>query len=71
MKIPTSVRLDQDVYDRIKSIATVDRRSIAEVVAWAVERGLPSLEAELHIKEAALRAEPPEIKIGTQKKQAA
>ena len=58
MKIPVSARLDPDVFERVKTLATVDRRSIAEIIAWAVQTGLPTLEAQQAAKAAALREEP-------------
>jgi len=39
--------LEQALYERVSRVATVDRRSIAEVIAAAVAAGLPLLEEEL------------------------
>jgi len=47
-KVQTGTSLEEDVMRRIKLIAKVDRRSVAEVIAWCVELGLPKLEDELH-----------------------
>lgn len=49
-KIQTGTSLEDQLMKRIKLIAQVDRRSVADVVAWCVELGLPRLEAELHQK---------------------
>lgn len=54
-KQPASVRLDSDTFERVKTLATVDRRSVSEIIAWAVERGLPALEAEQIAKQSILR----------------
>ena len=47
-KIQTGTSLEDALMKRIKLIAHVDRRSVADVVAWCVELGLPRLEEELH-----------------------
>ena len=47
-KTQTGTSLDADTMQRIKLIAQIDRRSVADVVAWCVELGLPRLEEELH-----------------------
>ena len=57
-KQPASVRLDSDTFERVKTLATVDRRSVSEIIAWAVERGLPALEAEQIAKQSILRDNP-------------
>ncbi len=46
-KTQTGTSLEEEVLKRIKLIAQVDRRSVADVVAWCVELGLPRLEEEL------------------------
>ncbi len=66
-----SNRLDQETADRLALIAKVDNRTRALAMAMAIRAGLPILEAQLESRQQALRAEPPKIKIGTQKKQAA
>jgi hypothetical protein len=49
-KKQAATSLEESIMERIKRIAIVDRRSIAEVVAWAVEKGLPEVEEELRSK---------------------
>ncbi len=66
-----SNRLDQETADRLALIAKVDNRTLAQAMAMAIRAGLPILEAQLESRQQALRAEPTQIKIGTQKKQAA
>jgi hypothetical protein len=51
--------LETAVMDRIQRIATVDRRSVAEVLAWCVELGLPRLEEELRERFGKLSDAPP------------
>lgn len=46
-KIQTSCTVEPEVHERIKLVALVDRRSVADVVAECVRRALPQLEAEL------------------------
>lgn len=46
-KIPASTSVEEELLARIKLIAQVDRRSVAEVIAWCAELGLPLVEAEL------------------------
>jgi len=47
MKTPASVRLEPEVFTRIQTLATVDRRSISEIVAMCAEAGLPQVEAAI------------------------
>lgn len=47
-KHQTGTSLEEALMKRIKMIAQVDRRSVADVVAWCVELGLPRLEEQLH-----------------------
>jgi len=46
-KVQTSCTVEPEVHERIKLVALVDRRSVADVVAECVRRALPQLEAEL------------------------
>ena len=46
-KRTAAVWMDQELYERIQRLATVDRRSVSEIILMAVERGLPALEEEL------------------------
>ena len=46
-KKPASTSLEEALYERVERIALVDRRSIAEVIAWAAEKGLPLVEEEM------------------------
>ena len=46
-KVQTSCTVEPEVHERIKMVALVDRRSVADVVAECVRRALPQLEAEL------------------------
>jgi predicted CopG family antitoxin len=39
--------IDKDLYARLERVAKVDRRSVAEVIAMAVERGLPAIERHI------------------------
>ena len=45
-KVQTSCTVEPDIHERIKLVALVDRRSVADVVAECVRRALPQLEAE-------------------------
>lgn len=51
-KKPLSTSVDQEIYDRIATLAVVDNRSIAEIVAMCAKAGLPLVESEIrdHIK---------------------
>ena len=46
-KIQTSCTVEPEIHERIKLVALVDRRSVADIVAECVRRALPALEAEL------------------------
>lgn len=46
-KKPISTSVEQEVYDRIAVCATVDNRSVAEVLAMAAIAGLPVVEARV------------------------
>ena len=39
--------IDKELYARLERVAKVDRRSVAEVIAMAVERGLPAIERHI------------------------
>jgi predicted DNA-binding protein len=54
MKFPVAVRLDENVYERVKRISEDDRRTLSNVLALAIEAGLPALEKRLR----SLPAEP-------------
>lgn len=49
-KRTAAVWLETELYERLHRIATVDRRSISEVISMAIEHGLPPLEGELKHK---------------------
>lgn len=42
--------LESELYERLQRIATVDRRSMSQVIAMAIGHGLPALEEELSHK---------------------
>lgn len=42
-----STRLPPDMVSRLEEVAQRDRRSVAQVIALLVERGLPAWEAEI------------------------
>ncbi len=46
-KIQISCTVEPEVYERIKLVSVVDRRSLADVVGECVRRALPALEEEL------------------------
>lgn len=46
-KIQTACTIEPELHERLRLVAIVDRRSIAEVAAECIERALPHLEAEL------------------------
>lgn len=51
-KKPLSTSVDQEIFDRIATLAVVDNRSTAEIVAMCAKAGLPLVESEIrdHIK---------------------
>lgn len=46
-KIQTSCSIEPELHERLKLVAMVDRRSMAEIVADCIALALPQLEAEL------------------------
>jgi predicted DNA-binding protein len=44
MKFPVAVRLEEEVYERVKRLSEVDRRTLSNVLTLAIEAGLPALE---------------------------
>jgi predicted transcriptional regulator len=53
-KIAASTRLSEEITKRISLVATVDRRSVSELIEICVEEYLPFLEAEMEAKNKAL-----------------
>jgi hypothetical protein len=45
-----ATRLDPEMIDRLEKVARVDRRSVAQVMALLIERGLPAWEDEIEAK---------------------
>ncbi len=46
-KKPLSTSVDPETYERIKLLATLDRRSIAEIAAMCAAAGLEKIEREM------------------------
>jgi len=46
-KIQTACTVEPEIYERLKLVSIVDRRSLAEVVAECIALALPQIEAEL------------------------
>jgi predicted DNA-binding protein len=55
-KYPVAVRLDEDVYERLQTLAKLDRRTVSNILAFVIEKGLPLIEARIRA-----HAEPGEI----------
>jgi hypothetical protein len=51
--------VEQELYDRLKRVAKVDRRSVAEVMAMAIEKGLPMVEQRVASMELEPAPRPP------------
>jgi len=46
MKIATQFRIDEDIYDRIKMIADIERRSINAQMEYFLEKSVAQYESE-------------------------
>lgn len=46
-----ATRLDPSLIERIERVAHIDRRSVAQVMALLIERGLPEWESEIEARQ--------------------
>jgi hypothetical protein len=49
-KVPISTRVEEALAKRLERVATVDRRTIANIIEICVEEYLPQIESELDAK---------------------
>lgn len=50
-----ATRLSPDVITRLETIAKIDRRSVAQVIAMLIEQGLPTWEEDLERRDLVAR----------------
>ena len=65
-----ATRLSPEVISRLETIAQVDRRSVAQVIAMLIERGLPVWEEDLERRDLVSRTGSTDRKSETRKKPA-
>lgn len=54
-----ATRLDPQTVERLERVAQVDRRSVAQVMAMLIERGLPGWEDEIDARARGFVSPPP------------